>query len=382
MPAMMDWLPLCSASAACAHAVLAHVTRFSSDEAVGARAAGEALGHVIATCALVAGAWARPEQLAIVPAAAAAMLWTYATYVRGKVPAPQDLSGRVFIITGANTGIGAETAIQVLRMGATVVFACRSEERARRAMERAVAESGADSGRAIFIQCDLSSRESVRRCAEQFKETGLPLHVLVNNAGLMMDGRKTAADGTELTMAANHYGHFLLTNLLLDALRASSGRVVVVSSALHHKPTSAVAFRRTVRGEQPYSLFGYYAASKLANVLFAFELHRRMVEEGKGGVPAVTVNALHPGNVMTEVTRNMPAWLRYGHFLARPVLATILKQPPMGAYTSVYAATAPEVEGRGGAYMVHCSPAPTSALSRDRELASWLWDHSAKVTGL
>mmetsp|Transcript_18051 Transcript_18051/g.55334 ORF Transcript_18051/g.55334 Transcript_18051/m.55334 type:complete len:388 (-) Transcript_18051:304-1467(-) len=377
----MEPLGAACAALATAHAVALHACRILSTEVIGAGAYGAALLHVCACGGLAAmGLGYGPEMpgggAAVAVASLAAIVQSYRLYVRGPVPARVDLTGKVAVVTGANTGIGRETALQLMEMGATVVFACRSEARARAAVAHCLKATGAPATRAVFLPLDLSSAASIETFVAKLRGLNLGVDILVNNAGLMTKDKHVTADGLELTLAANHYGHFMLTHSLLAALGPM--RIVVVSSALNHQVPSAAAFKDVIAGKTPYSLFGYYSTSKLANVLFARGLARRLGTRG-------AVVSLHPGNVMTEVTRNMPAWMQWGHFLARPFLALILKRPPHGAYTSVYAASAPVKElgaaARGG-YLVHCAPAPVNPLADDAALADWLWEHSEAELGL
>mmetsp|Transcript_14490 Transcript_14490/g.54718 ORF Transcript_14490/g.54718 Transcript_14490/m.54718 type:complete len:379 (-) Transcript_14490:695-1831(-) len=358
------------------HAITLQSCRIISSEAVGWENFAKAGLHVLFTLAslgLVLGLRVDGLHIALTIANALLVAVAYETYVRGPAPPLVDMQGKVVFVTGANTGIGKETAKQLLERDATVVFACRSEPRARKAIEDCLRATGRPATRAVFVQLDLSNSKSVRDFCEKCKEMGLSPDVVVANAGLMQKDEIMTSESINLTLAANHYGHFLLTWLLLKDY--GDFRLVVVSSALHQLVKSASNFKSVMEEKEPYSLFGYYSVSKLANVLMTRAAAQRMA--GKN----IAV-ALHPGNVMTEVTRNMPAWMQWGHFLIRPLLMTILKRPPMGAYTSVYAACAPLDDQVQGAYLVHCKPAPMNPLARDDDLAEWLWTESEKRLGL
>jgi NAD(P)-dependent dehydrogenase (short-subunit alcohol dehydrogenase family) len=275
----------------------------------------------------------------------------------------------------AATGIGFETARGLAEMGAHVVMACRTEARGRAAADEIIRATGNKNVEVMVL--DLSSFGSVRDFVSMFKRKGFNgLHVLVNNAGCMMPSRSDSKDGIEMCMQSNHLGHFLLTGLLLDELkRVDQGRVVNVASALHRKPR-AFDFEGMV-SPKAYSMFPVYSQTKLANVLFTLELQRRL------SGTSVTANCLHPGNVLTEVTRNLPAWINFIHgnmiyYLELPFMKTM----PMGAYTSLHVATSPDLRGVGGQYFVHCAAQTPSEAALDRTSARRLWDFSAKLVGL
>jgi NAD(P)-dependent dehydrogenase (short-subunit alcohol dehydrogenase family) len=291
----------------------------------------------------------------------------YLQHVRGQKYPEVDLQKKVYIVTGSNQGCGFETALALVSMGATVVMACRSEERAQRARQDIIDKTGCSPTKLIVLKLNLSSFQSVRDFVKAFTALKLPLHCLVNNAGLMMDKRCESDDGLEMVISANHLAHFLLTNLLIPALQATAekeskgkkfaqaGRVVNLSSALH-KTVSQYDFSDFMF-EKPgaYSMFPNYCQSKLANVLFTDALQARM---DKAGIPVV-VNAVHPGCVMTDVSRNMHWLMRYGEQMAYPILSLIRKTPAEGAYCSIYAASATEIDTESikGEYLFHCMPA-------------------------
>jgi NAD(P)-dependent dehydrogenase (short-subunit alcohol dehydrogenase family) len=270
-----------------------------------------------------------------------------------------DLNGRTFLITGANTGIGYATTEGLAVRGATVYMACRSEARARPARERIAAATGNDDLHLLTL--DLADLASVRACADAFLQTGAPLHVLVNNAGLA--GRRgTTASGFELAFGTNHVGPFLFTNLLLGRLRESApARIVTVSSEGHYRVDGIDydAVRRTTRTR---TAFHEYCVSKLANVLHAQELARRL--EGSG----VTTYALHPGTIASDVWREVP-------WPIRPLLKMRMRSPAEGARTSLYCATAPEVASETGLYYDDCRRRePSRHATADR--ATELWERS------
>jgi len=198
---------------------------------------------------------------------------SYEKYVAGVKPDTIDLNGKVYIVTGSNTGIGYETAKSLVEMGGTVVMACRSLDKAHEARDNIIRATQCSSTKIVVLQLDLCSFASVRKFAEDFKGLSMPLNCLINNAGLMMNDRETTKDGLEMVFTANHLSHFLLTNLLLAEITKTRGRVVILSSALHHIPK--MFNFDDIMSEKNYSLFGTYSQSKLANILHAFELQRR-----------------------------------------------------------------------------------------------------------
>jgi len=283
-------------------------------------------------------------------------------------PVP-DLVGRNYLVTGANTGIGRVTALVLARRGAKVWLACRSLERA----EPVAAEIEASGGQAVVVHLDLADLDSVRACAATFLEVGEPLDGLVNNAGIAWQPGGSTKQGFELMFGVNHLGHFLLTSLLLDALRAArDARIVNVSSSAHHNAPGIVW--ETL--EQPtVHPFGRpeYCASKLSNVLHAKELARRL--EGT----RVRAYALHPGTVATDVWRNLPPTMReiiQLQFTGGNALLT----PEEGAATTLHCATDPTAGQESGLYYDRSKPAPASAVAEDVDLARALWERSVAWT--
>eukprot|EP00947_MAST-08B_sp_MAST-8B-sp1_P000703 g703.t1 len=288
-------------------------------------------------------------------------------------------------------------------------MACRSAAKALPVIEEingrlaaAVAAEGvealADKGSVEFMALDLSSLASCRTFARSFGELDQPLHCLVNNAGAMFTERRVTSEGHELTLATNHLGHFLLTRLLLPHLAREPGsRVVVVGSSLHMQvagPLSAVA--DDLQTAKDYSLFKAYSRSKFHNVVFAFELHRRLQEDadrlrqvlrlpkGQDHLETIVVNCLNPGNVMTNVMRDMPPWIVAGYRLAKRLgfMQLTMKTAAQGAWTSLYAATSNDAAVLlGGHYLLNSAVAPHSPLADDREFAKTLWEKSEALVG-
>ena len=274
-----------------------------------------------------------------------------------------DLRDRTVLITGANTGIGRATAQALAARGATLYLACRSEARARPVMAEIAQTTGNESLHLLAL--DLADLSSVRACADAFLATGAPLHVLVNNAGLAGKRGMTPA-GFELAFGTNHLGPFLLTSLLLDRLRQSApARIVTVASDAHYR-VDGINFDAVRRPTRTRTAFHEYSVSKLANVLHAVELARRL--DGSG----VTTYAVHPGVIASDVWREVP-------WPIRPLMKLRMRSPAEGAKTPVYCATAPEIAGETGLYYEDCrrrepGKAVTSALAKE------LWERSAGWT--
>jgi NAD(P)-dependent dehydrogenase (short-subunit alcohol dehydrogenase family) len=283
-----------------------------------------------------------------------------------------SMSGRVCMVTGATSGIGLVTAQALAQMGATVILVARSAEKGAATVERIKDET--DSTEVEYMLADLSIQSEVHRLAEQFERRHDCLHVLVNNAGAVFVARQESADGIEMTFALNHLAGFLLTNLLLDRMKASgqagaSARVVNVASATHRK--KVLDFDDLERRKRRYAFMDVYGCSKLANILFTYELAHRL--EGTH----VTANALHPGFVATNLGANHPL-----SRLFKPLVNCLAITPEEGAQTSIYLASSPEVEGVTGKYFGKCRAVPSSEESYNAEAARRLWEISAQMTGL
>jgi len=272
----------------------------------------------------------------------------------------KPLAGKIALITGANTGIGRVTARELAKQGAHVFVACRSAERARGVIEEIGAQ--AEGGKAEFLPLELGEFASVRACAQAFLARDLPLHLLINNAGLA-GARGYTREKFELAFGVNHLGHFLLTQLLLERIRASApARIVTVASRAHYRAKGIdwEALRKPTRSATGVEEYG---VSKLANVLFSAELGRRLAGSG------VTTYSLHPGVVATDVWRAVPWPLRW--LLKLPLIS-----PEKGASTSLHCATAAGVAAQTGLYYDECRPRTPSRLARDETLARALWERS------
>jgi retinol dehydrogenase-12 len=278
------------------------------------------------------------------------------------------MAGKVCLVTGGTSGIGAVTAVELAKKGAEVVVVGRDPSKCEATVSRIEEEAGTP--KALAILADLSSMAEVRRAASEFSDRFDRLDVLVNNAGALFMDRRESVDGFERTFALNHLAYFLLTNLLLDRLKASApSRVVVVSSDAHR---GAKIDFDDLQSTSKYRGLRAYGQSKLANVLFASELSRRL--EGTG----VTVNALHPGVVKSSFfSGSGPAW-----WVMRRLVSMIAITPDQGARTTIYLAGSPEVEGVSGQYFVKERAVTPSPGARDEEAARRLWEVSERLTGL
>jgi NAD(P)-dependent dehydrogenase (short-subunit alcohol dehydrogenase family) len=293
-----------------------------------------------------------------------------------------DLSGRLALVTGGSAGLGAETARALASKGAHVVLTARNPEKGE-AVAKSIRESTGNPHVEVE-ELDLASLASIRAFAERFlgKHDALPL--LIDNAGVMACPFERTADGFELQFGTNHLGHFVLTGLLAPALlRAAPARVVALSSRGHQQ--SPVVFDDISFERRPYDKWLAYGQSKTANVLFAVELERRLGERG------VHAYAVHPGVIQTELSRHMSPE-DFEHIRQRqPAGRMRLKSVEAGAATSVYAATAPELEGRGGLYLEDCHVAEIDdaegsgggvrSYAVDPEAAKRLWSVSEEMVG-
>ena len=278
------------------------------------------------------------------------------------------LNGKTVIITGANAGIGKETAVDLARRNARVIMACRSVEKGEKAAVEVRKRSGSDN--VVFLQLDLASLTSVRQFAARVLEEEPRLDILINNAGVMACPYTKTEDGFEMQFGVNHLAHFLLTNLLLDRLKeAPSARIVNLSSLAH-------AFGKInfddLNSEKSYSSWSVYSQSKLANILFTRSLAKRL--QGTNTI----VNAVHPGGVRTELQRHSFV-VRIMRFFS----SIFWKTPEEGAQTSIYCAVSEEMEGVSGKYLADCKIVkPRTKEATDDEIAERLWQVSVQMVGL
>ncbi len=278
------------------------------------------------------------------------------------------MKDKVFLVTGANAGIGRITALEIAKSGATLVIVCRDQGRGEEALKDIKEKSKND--KVELLLADLSSQQEIHKLAEQFKSKYDRLDVLVNNAGVIFGERKLTVDGIENTFALNHLGYFLLTNLLLDLLKKSApSRIINVSSEGHRMGNIKYD---DINREKGYSSVSVYGQTKFDNILFTYELASRL--EGTG----VTVNCLHPGGVATNFGSGNNTFFGFLVKLARPFLISAEK----GAETSVYLALSPEVENVTGKYFIKKKQKKSSGPSYDKDAAKRLWEISEKMTKL
>jgi NAD(P)-dependent dehydrogenase (short-subunit alcohol dehydrogenase family) len=274
------------------------------------------------------------------------------------------------VITGGNTGIGKEAGVGLAGLGAHVVITSRNEERGRAARDEIVERSGNQ-----FVEVmplDLASFRSIRAFAADVLDRFDQLEVLVDNAGLIHQRRTKTEEGFETTFGVNHLGHFLLTDLLLERLRASApARVVVVASNAHKGARRGLDFD-DLQGERKYRWMDAYSKSKLANIYFTRELARRL------DATEVTVNALHPGFVRSDFGRGGDLGGVYGWGI-KYVASPFAISPEKGARTTIYLASSPEVDGVTGGYFYKCKPAAPSTVAQDDAAARRLWGASEQL---
>ncbi len=276
--------------------------------------------------------------------------------------------GKVVLITGGASGIGKAAAVALAGMGAKVVVTGRSQERGEGAVEEIRRESG--NTEVSLLLADLSVQSEVRRLAEEFKSSQKRLDVLVNNVGLIESRRVETADGIEKTLAVNHLAPFLLTNLLLEMLEESApSRIVTVSS-------SAEGFGKMdledLQSKRRYRAFPVYSKTKLANIMFTYELAERL--RGTG----VTANCMHPGTVNTGFASNGRSLFT----LLFRVFKPFMRSPEEGADTLIYLAASSDVEGMSGRYLADRKVRSSSKQSYDEDLREKLWEKSEELTGL
>lgn len=283
----------------------------------------------------------------------------------------QDLTGKTILVTGATSGIGYYTALELARRGAHVVVGARNDQRGQQALDQM--RQAAPQASLEYLAGDLSAMEQVRRVAAEFRERHARLDVLINNVGGFFPRRQLSADGYEKTFALNHLSYFLLTQLLLDTLRDSApARIVNVASVAHRGAQIHFDDLHMVRG---YGIgLKAYGQSKLANVLFSYEFHRRY------GSPDLTSNALHPGFVRTGLST------KHVFLPLRPLVWLGLQfggmSPEQGAQTSIKVAADPALQGVSGKYYRDGREVRSSPRSYDEQTARRLWEVSEQLTGL
>ncbi|XP_059667799.1 short-chain dehydrogenase TIC 32 B, chloroplastic-like [Cornus florida] len=286
-----------------------------------------------------------------------------------------DATNLTAIITGGASGIGLETARVLALRKAHVVIAARNIDAANEAKHLILKDN--ETARVDVLKLDLCSMKSIRAFADKFHALNLPLNVLINNAGVMFCPYQLSEDGIEMQFATNHLGHFLLTNLLLDKMKGTAkatgieGRIVNLSSIAHlHTYEGGISFDK-INDQRSYSDKKAYGQSKLANILHANELSRRLQEEGAN----ITVNSVHPGLIMTNLMRHSALLMRVLKVFTCPMW----KNVPQGAATTCYVALHPKLKGVTGKYFLDCNEYTPSKLATDEVLAKKLWDFSNKL---
>jgi len=278
------------------------------------------------------------------------------------------LDGKIVVITGCNAGLGKETAIDMANRGATVVMACRASAKSDAALKDVLKRCS--STKIVLIPLDLSSMESIRNFAKEFLNRYSQLHILINNAGVMMTPYGKTKDGFETQIGVNHFGHFLLTNLLLKTMvKTGTGRIVNLSSSGHQLGTGTINFD-DINWEKTYSDVGAYGQSKLANILFTKELHRKLSDT------KITTYTVHPGIVQSDLNRHLKGFWS----IVRQLLSPFEKSPLQGAQTSIYCAVQEGLERESGNYFANCGKAESTKQSHDEGVAKKLWEVSEKLT--
>ncbi|MEO7387295.1 MAG: SDR family oxidoreductase [Gammaproteobacteria bacterium] len=284
-----------------------------------------------------------------------------------EVTAGLDLAGHTALVTGATSGIGLETARVLALRGAHVLVAGRTLDKAR-------AACAALSGRATPLACELTDFDAVAECATRVNQLGVPLDMLICNAGIMAPPKLELVRGLEKQFVANHLGHFLLVRRLVDAVRAAPvGRVVMVSSSAHKwAPAGGIAFNN-LTGDKGYDPRVFYGQSKLANALVARELAKRLAGT------TTTANAVHPGLIITNIIRYIPRWQRLLAPLVGPLLPSRIKTTAQGAATTCFVAAHPDTARISGRYFADCALATPEPSMEDDELSARLWAESEKL---
>jgi retinol dehydrogenase-12 len=365
---------------------------------------------LVAVCISIAASWylclqTRLHQIEGGPSPAEAVDTSAADQLK-------SCNGKVMVITGANAGIGKETARQLYWSGATVILACRSLERAAIARDDILSTppTGSDNsgtttdtsdentplqvkpaGKVEIQALDLSALASVRQAAKELLKKYKTIDVLINNAGIMMDQQSFTDDGYDLTMQANYLGHYLWTRLLLSAVQKSPDPRIINVTSSTYTLASKIDLEDIMcqKGKRKYTLFGQYSQSKLAQILFTNELNARYggddsdSEKSAKNTNKIWTASVHPGLVRTEVVRNLPFWMKAGNAMFSWVLQTLQKTPEQGAWCSVLVATADKEDlPNAGAYWVNRRTQETLDCAKSLDDAKALWDMSAKLVGL
>ncbi|CAK1600114.1 unnamed protein product [Parnassius mnemosyne] len=301
-------------------------------------------------------------------------------FFSGRCLSTSKLIGKTAIITGSNTGIGKETALDFYKRGAKVILACRSLEKAEDAKKEIEERCKGlpETGNLVIERCDLSSLKSVRDFSQKVLDTEPHVNILVNNAGVMMCPKGETEDGFETQFGTNHLGHFLLTLLLLPRIKNSTpARIVTVSSKAH--TSYGINFEDLNYKRRPYSAIQAYSQSKLANVLFSRELATKLKEYN---IEGVNTYSLHPGVIKTELGRHMDDTLFWGARKLFGILRPFLKSPELGAQTTIYCAVDEKCANETGLYYSDCVVTTPHSNALNDEYAKKLWDVSMELVGL
>ncbi|MBN2731914.1 MAG: SDR family oxidoreductase [Balneolaceae bacterium] len=281
-----------------------------------------------------------------------------------------DMTNKVCLVTGANSGIGKETAKTLAGLGAFVVMLCRNEERAEHARQEIIGQTGHTGVEVILA--DLAHQYDIHRAAEQFREKFEALDVLINNAGIIPAKREETPEGIEKTLAINHLGPFLLTNLLMEQLKnADHARIINVASEVH-RLGAPIFDINNLQLQTRYSPMKAYGLSKLCNIMFTHELAKRLSDT------TVTANCLHPGVVNTRLASDASWLMKLFYFIGTP----FMRSPKKGAQTSLYLAISDEVSGISGQYFKNKQITAPASIAFDDELTEKLWKRSETLTGL
>lgn len=297
------------------------------------------------------------------------LLRFYCRLTVGICDSDEDMAGKTVLITGGSAGIGKATAEDMARRNARVILACRNLKKARHVADEIISKTGNKD--VIVVHLDLSSFETVRKCAENVLKTEKKLHVLINNAGVYDEVKSLSEDGNEYILQSNHFGHFLLTILLLDLLKKSApSRIINVASGAYKMAKLDV---NDLAGKNCKFQIDRYGRSKLANILFTKELASRLLNTG------VTVNALHPGMVKTEITSKT-----FGFFplITKMLMKVVAKSCDEGAQTSIYLAVHPNLAKTTGKYFSDCREEKVVGQASDKQLAKQFFEMSEKIVGI
>ncbi|KAI1902117.1 hypothetical protein AGOR_G00041410 [Albula goreensis] len=286
----------------------------------------------------------------------------------GQWSSTERIDGKTVLITGANTGIGKETARDLAKRGARIIMACRDMGKAEAAQKEIIEDS--KNQNVVIRKLDLSDTKSIKEFAEVINKEEKQVNILINNAGIMMCPFSKTVDGFEMQFGVNHLGHFLLTHLLFDLIKRSApARIINLSSMAHSWGTIKLD---DINSEKGYDDRKAYGQSKLANILFSRSLAKRL--QGTG----VTVYAVHPGIVQTELGRHLNTPLKVAFTIVKPFTKTAVQ----GAQTSIYCAVTPELANESGLYYSDCAQASCTRAARDDEMAQKLWELSCQMLGI